>query len=153
MLIAHARVETDRASRYLVQLCRHASQMSRHQGTRMHMRHGDDGGAPQPPARVDADWTPTSGTITVTPGGRCTLDATAEGLALRVEASDAENLRRIQEMLDRNLTRFGRRDELAVSWQPPEATPEGPESADRTEPSERSTKWSGSPTNRRTDAP
>jgi len=41
MLTAEARIETDRPSRYLAQLCRHAGQMSR---PMRHRPHSHDGG-------------------------------------------------------------------------------------------------------------
>ncbi|MGI5127908.1 DUF2218 domain-containing protein [Pseudonocardia sp. CA-107938] len=123
--IAEARVETDRAGRYLTQLCRHASQMGRHEGARAHMRQRDHADGPKErPEQVDAEWTPTSGTITLAPWGRCALDATSEALILHAEASTTEDLRRIQDLLGWNLARFGRRDELTVTWQSAEAVPE-----------------------------
>jgi hypothetical protein len=119
MVIAQARITTPRASRYLVQLCRHANQMGAHRGTRPHRpRHADAGIPRERPEQVEADWSDTSGTIILTPWGRCTLTATAEALTLHVEATDTENLHRIQALLGWNLTRFGRRDQLTVAWQP-----------------------------------
>lgn len=41
-------------------------------------------------------------------------------LTLRIDATDEESLRRIQDVLARDLIRFGRRDRLVVEWQSPE---------------------------------
>jgi hypothetical protein len=57
----------------------------------------------------------------------CTLEATADTLTLHAEADGEENLRRVQDLLTGHVTRFGRRDDLAVSWHPSEmdTTPPG----------------------------
>jgi hypothetical protein len=99
--IATARIETERPSRYLVQLCRHASAMDG--------AHGHTG--------VRAEWSETHGTVHFGQWGRCVLDAEAGTLTVRVEADDEDGLRRIQEVVSRDLDRFGRRDRLAVDWQ------------------------------------
>ncbi|NUS07029.1 MAG: DUF2218 domain-containing protein [Nonomuraea sp.] len=109
MPIAEARVRTERASRYLTQLCEHATKM----GHRSHL------GSRTP---VTADWSETEGTITLD-GGTCALRATPHELTLRIEAADEDRLSRIRTLLTANVTRMGRRDNLAVSWDPPEPTP------------------------------
>jgi hypothetical protein len=38
-------------------------------------------------------------------------------LAVRAEAADQENLRRIQDLLTARLQKFGRREHLTVNWQ------------------------------------
>ncbi|TMR88409.1 DUF2218 domain-containing protein [Nonomuraea basaltis] len=115
MPTTEARVTTERAGRYLVQLCRHAGQMGHgfpaHPGRGPHM-----GG--ERPKNIKADWSETDGTITVD-GGTCVLHATPEALTLRVEAEDEERLQRIQALVTRNLTRMGRRDDLTVDWTRP----------------------------------
>ncbi|NUP02353.1 MAG: DUF2218 domain-containing protein [Nonomuraea sp.] len=108
MPIAEARVRTERASRYLTQLCEHATKM----GHRSHL------GSRTP---VTADWSETEGTITLD-GGTCALRATPHELTLRIEAADEDRLSRIRTLLTANVTRMGRRDNLAVSWDPPEPT-------------------------------
>ncbi len=40
---------------------------------------------------------------------------------VRAEATNEENLQRIQHLITRNLERSGRRDQLKVNWQRPEA--------------------------------
>jgi hypothetical protein len=111
MPTAHAHVPTERASRYLVQLCRHLGQMSRMRHP-LPARHGSQA----PPAVQHVDWSDTTGTIRFVQG-TCTLQATAEGLALRVEADDEDTLRRLQDGIARRLDTIGRHDHLAVHWQ------------------------------------
>ncbi|MDX3101920.1 DUF2218 domain-containing protein [Nonomuraea angiospora] len=112
MPTAEARVATERASRYLVQLCRHATQLGHgfpaHPGRNRHMDS-------ERPKNIQAEWSETSGTITVD-WGSCVLKATPEALTLSIEAEDEDRLRRLQTLLTRNITRMGRRDNLAVDW-------------------------------------
>jgi hypothetical protein len=52
---------------------------------------------------------------------RCTLQAGPDTLTVRAEATNEENLQRLQNLITRDLERFGRRDHLKVNWQRPEA--------------------------------
>jgi len=113
MPIAEAHVRTERASRYLVQLCRHAGQMSRHPFPRPHTS-GLDTHAP--PAVRHVEWDDTRGMVTLNQG-RWTLDATPDTLTLRAEAETEEDLQRIQDLLAARLEKIGRRDHLTVVWQ------------------------------------
>ncbi|MEU5991926.1 DUF2218 domain-containing protein [Spirillospora sp. NPDC047418] len=115
MLSVEAHVETDRPGRYLVQLCRHGNQMSRHLNYRPRA-HGEG----IPPKVEDAEWSDTRGTIRFS-GGQCILRATPDGLVLRVEAAHETDLRQIQNGLAGRLEKIGRRDHLKVEWQGPEA--------------------------------
>jgi len=110
MPILQAQIPTERAGRYLVQLCRHATAMGGggHR-PRMHLRGGT--------ARVTADWSDTSGTLTFTPWGRCTLEADAGTLTLRIDAVDQDGLSQIRDIVTRDLERFSNRDPLTVTWQ------------------------------------
>src|SRR5215471_10985918 len=108
MLTGHARIETGRASRYLVQLCDHLNQMPRHE-RRTHTHNG------APPTVRHVERADSTAVITLD-GGRCTLHATADSLTLCVEAADLENRQRIQDMLTRRLQTIGRRDHLDVRW-------------------------------------
>lgn len=110
MPTAVAQVTTDRASRYLVQLCRHLDQMSRmrHQ---VPTRHGGQA----PPAIQGVDWSDTTGTIHFT-NGTCTLTASDDALTLRVEADNEGTLRQLQQGITRRLDTIGRRDNLTVHW-------------------------------------
>jgi hypothetical protein len=69
MLVAEGRVETERASRYLVQLCRHVHLAAQH-------NHG---------MQAQVDWSVDRGMISFG-WGRCTLRADPAALALRAEA-------------------------------------------------------------------
>ena len=114
MLTAEAHVETARASRYLVQFCKHADAMSGHRGHGVH----PGGMLARRDVRVHADWSDTRGVVAFSPWGRCTLTAGETSLIFRVEATDEEKLRQIQDIITRDLGRFARRDGLTVTWQP-----------------------------------
>lgn len=103
MSIAEARIETERPSRYLVQLCKHASAIGR--------SHEHDRGV-----QVEATWSDSDGTITFTPWGRCTAHAEADALTLRVQAGKEEDLQAIQDIVTKHLRRFSR-NELTATWQ------------------------------------
>jgi hypothetical protein len=115
MLTAEARVRTEQASRYLVQFCRHASSIN-HKTLRIHA-----GKAWMRPEIQDIEWSDTRGTLTFS-WGRCSLHAGDGTLTVRAEAADQENLQRTQDLITRNLERFGKRDHLKVTWQRPEAS-------------------------------
>lgn len=112
MFTAVAHVETDRASRYLVQLCRHVSQLGRPGG------HRPPGGGHVAPEVQHVEWTDTHGTIDVG-WGRCTVEATSDALTLRLESADEEGLERLQTAVAHRLETIGRRDGLKVNWQRP----------------------------------
>ena len=114
MLTAEARVATERASRYLVQLCKHAAAMgaAHGHGARAHLH----GRLVRREVQVQSDWFETHGTVTFDPWGRCTVTADTNTLVVRIEAADEQSLHRVQDVVARDLGRFGRRDELAVSW-------------------------------------
>ncbi len=90
-LVSLARVETDRPSRYLTQLCKHFS------------------------AKTPADWTDNSGVIQFE-FGACRLVAEECALVLTAEGPDDESLTRVEQVTGSHLERFGARDELAVTW-------------------------------------
>jgi hypothetical protein len=113
MLALEARVETERAGRYLVQFCKHAAAMGGGGHTpRMHLH----GMMTRRGVQVEAEWSDTRGTVTFTPWGRCTLAASTETLTLRIEATDEDGLHQIQDVVTRDLDRFSRRDPLTVTW-------------------------------------
>ena len=91
MIRSTARVETDRADRYLTQLCRHFA----------HKVPADSDGRR---GRADFGW------------GVCTLTATADALLLDAEAEDAAGLDRVEFVVRDHAERFGARDGLAVTW-------------------------------------
>ncbi|WP_049559204.1 DUF2218 domain-containing protein [Nonomuraea sp. SBT364] len=91
MLTSTSRVETDRASRYLVQLCKHFAR------------------------KVPAEWTDEKGTATFD-WGTCALLARPDALHLAIEAPDEESLDRVRYVVTDHLERFGTRDNLTVVW-------------------------------------
>jgi len=124
MLTAEAAVDTKHPSRYLVQLCTHASKMGGHVPHRPRS-HAD---GHEPPEMRHAEWTDTDGIVTLS-WGRWTMHATPGTLTLRAEADSEENLRRIQDLVTARLEKFGRRDHLTVNWhrtQAPAAAPGEP---------------------------
>jgi hypothetical protein len=124
---AEATVETDRASRYLVQLARHGSQMGR--STSHRPRTHGAGGAP--PDVQHTEWSDTHGIITFG-WGQCTLHATPEGLTLHAQAADEQNLRRIQDGIAARLEKIGRRDQLKVTWRQAAPSTDSPDAATNT---------------------
>jgi hypothetical protein len=114
MLTAETTLRTTNASRYLVQLCQHATKV-RHHFRHLHVRK-----VRERPEVLDVDWSDSHGTLSLT-GGRCILDADATVLTVRVEAADHEHLRRVQDIIGADLERFGRREGLAVTWRPTQA--------------------------------
>jgi hypothetical protein len=118
MLTAEARIETERPSRYLVQLCRHANQMGK---SLRHRPRAHDGGGTPPEVR-HVEWSDTYGIVTSNLG-QWTMRATSDSLTLRAEADNEECLRRIQTLLTQRLEGFGRRDRLKVEWQAPIGQP------------------------------
>jgi len=129
LFTSEARIATDRATRYLAQLVRHASQM----GRRPHYRpraHGGDGS----PTVEHAEWSDAQGTIEFA-WGRCSMQATEDALTLHAEAATEDGLRRIQDGITRRLETIGRRDQLTVTWRPvlsgddADSAPEWPEAS------------------------
>lgn len=117
MLTAEAHVHTDRPSRYLVQLCRHASQMGQHLGDRWRPHHSEGALAPLEVQHVE--WSDTHGIIRLNQG-QCTLQATEATLTLRADAATENDLQRIQGLLAGRLGKIGRRDHLTVNWRRPD---------------------------------
>jgi hypothetical protein len=122
---AEAQVETDRASRYLVQFCRHIDQMVR---SRRHKPRSHGEGRHLPPKVERVQWSDTEGSVSFG-WGHCTLRADADALTLRAEAADEENLRRLTGLLAHRLETIGRRDRLRVTWLDPQAPIEAQEAA------------------------
>ena len=117
MPTAEARIRTDRASRYLTQLCKHATRMpALAPGHRRDHRDGHDETRAMAIPR-HAECSGTEGRIAYDQG-RCTLRATSEELILVAEADDQRQLRLIQEGLSARLRRIGHRDQLTLTWQP-----------------------------------
>jgi hypothetical protein len=116
MPILQAQIETERAGRYLIQLCKHAAAMSDGAGHGPHMQlHGK---MARTEMRVTAEWSSASGTITFVPWGDCRLTADANTLTLRIQATDEDGLTQIRDVVTRDLQRFSNREPLTVTWQP-----------------------------------
>ena len=94
MPIARATIPTVSASRYLQQLCKHWSH------------------------KFAVTFTPQHGTIPFDETRVCTLDASPERLALRIEAADDATLEHTQGVVIEHLKRFAFREELGtVQWE------------------------------------
>jgi hypothetical protein len=104
---AEARVRTDRASRYLNQLCGHTARIAG-----LSHGHHAEGVTPR-----RAESSGGNGVIEFD-RGRCTLRATGEELVLLAEADDEQHLRLVQDAIAERLRRIGRRDQLSVTWNP-----------------------------------
>src|SRR5690242_14762107 len=85
------RVETERASIYLQQLCKHFA----------HKR--------------PVEFTPEKGQIALS-AGMCRLTATDGVLTIRAEAEDAGRLAQLQDVIARHLERFAFRNPVALDW-------------------------------------
>lgn len=109
MPTAEAHVPTERASRYLQQLCSHASRM-RHGHGRNHAGPSTGTTSEATSARSDVTGRIARGTAI------CDLTATPTGLSLRASVDDEEQLKGLQEAVTRTVERVGRRDGLRVVW-------------------------------------
>ncbi len=103
MLIAEARVKTERPSRYLAQLCRHINLVARL----------------NPRMRARVEWSDDHGVISLG-AGRCTLRADPGVLTLRAEADDEATLHQLEQRVADRLEQVGRRDRLTVTWTQPQ---------------------------------
>jgi hypothetical protein len=123
MPAAEALVQTRDARRYLIRLCQHADKMRGRLGHQPR-RHSGSG----PPEIRQAEWSDSGGVLTLSLG-QCILRAGDGILAIRAEASSAEDLAQIQQLVTRRLEGFGRREQLTVTWHPspdqPVSTPGG----------------------------
>ncbi|MFJ9364478.1 DUF2218 domain-containing protein [Nocardia sp. NPDC101769] len=110
-----SRVPTDRPARYLRQFRTHAEAMASPRGHRVHA------GNPQAAGEIHlrVEGTDSRTTAHFGPWGHCTLTAEPETLVVRIDATDAAALRRIRDILTRDLTRFGG-GSLTVDWRDPD---------------------------------
>jgi len=94
MPASHAILPTASASRYLQQLCKHWSH------------------------KFAVEFTPEHGTIPFDATRVCTLDASPERLALRIDAADDATLERTQGVVIEHPKRFAFREALGdVRWE------------------------------------
>jgi len=89
---SRADVTTDKPVAYMRQLCKHF-------GHKVDASFGDDSG------HIQFEF------------GRCDLQANGGTLTLDVSAADAESHERMERVIGSHLERFGRRDNLSVTWQ------------------------------------
>jgi uncharacterized protein len=88
---SRAEVPTSKPVAYMRQLCKHF-------GHKVDASYGEDSG------HIQFDF------------GRCELHTSNGTLTLEVSAPDAESHERMERVIGSHLERFGRRDELSVSW-------------------------------------
>ena len=96
----------------LIRLCDHIGKLGQAGLPHRRAAHGRGGGPPEirhvergeTEAAVILNW------------GRWVMHARPGLLAVRAEAADEENLRRIQDLLTTRLENFGRREHLTVAW-------------------------------------
>jgi hypothetical protein len=119
-------IKTDRPERYLIQLCKHAAAMGKTRGGHRPRNHSTGVALASGDIQVHAEYTEERGVVTITPWGRCTLEAAPGTLALRAEAADQAALQRIQDIITRDLERFARRERLTISWQSSEPSTVNP---------------------------
>jgi hypothetical protein len=88
---SEARVGTERAARYLGQICKHFAH------------------------RIPATFSDGQGRIEF-PSGTCELEATGGLLILRAAAADAPSLSQVEDVVARHLERFAFRDQPEITW-------------------------------------
>jgi len=94
MHVSEVRVLTASASRYLQQLCKHWGH------------------------KFSVEFTPQKGRIPFAADRRCLLEATADHLAMRVEANDEATLVHMEGVVVDHLKRFAFREDLGeITWQ------------------------------------
>ncbi|MDF1790450.1 MAG: DUF2218 domain-containing protein [Thalassobaculaceae bacterium] len=91
MKTATAQVRTDKASRYVAQLCKHFSH------------------------RVPAEWNETEGLVRFEPGA-CRMSASDGTLTLMCESETEKALAVVQDVVADHLVRFAWKEELSVTW-------------------------------------
>jgi uncharacterized protein len=92
-ITSHAAVATAKPVPYMRQLCKHF-------GHKIDASFGDDSGY------IQFEY------------GRCELQTADGELLLTVTSADAEADERLRHVVGSHLERFGRRDELVVTWNP-----------------------------------
>ena len=95
-MLSEANLRTTQASELLVRLCRQF----------------DDRAAAHPEMGIAVECSETRGSVDFG-WARCLLDAGSDALTLRVEADQAEDHERLQELLMRHLERHSRTDQAA----------------------------------------
>ena len=115
MPTAEADVQTEHAASYLARLCGHAGKMGA-AGQRLHHRPRSHARGGAPPEIRQVECSETEAAVTLN-WGQWVMRARPGLLAVRAEAADQENLRRIQDLLTARLQKFGRQERLTMNWQ------------------------------------
>ncbi len=89
-----ARVATDKAERYLGQMCKHFAH------------------------KLPVIQKGANGTLPFSIG-TCRMEADGGGLTLRLEAPDADQMAQLQEVVASHLLRFAFREDMTVEWTTP----------------------------------
>jgi hypothetical protein len=118
MLTAQAGISTARASRYVLQFCRHANHMAHHPGPRS----SGEGPGSAPPEVRGVAWSDTLGVVRFA-SGCCVLQASPDTLLVSVDATGEDELQRLVAGITRRLVTIGRRDQLTVNWRRPDPVP------------------------------
>jgi hypothetical protein len=90
-MISTTTFKSDKASRYLQQLCKHFGH------------------------KVDVVFGQRQGRVTL-PMGICDLEAADDNLVMRVSAENAEDLARLEQVVGSHLERFAFRDDPKLTW-------------------------------------
>jgi hypothetical protein len=114
MPTAEADIRTEHAARYLARLCGHAEKMGT-AGRRLSHRPRSHARGGTPPEVRQVECSGTAATVLLN-WGWWTMQASPGLLAVRAEATDEENLQRIQGMLAARLQKLGWREGLTVTW-------------------------------------
>ena len=91
MIKEEARVQTEKASKYLVQMCKHFAH------------------------KVPVEFDEHSGTVDFKPG-RCIMRAENDLLVMSCEAAAEQEMARIKFILDKHLLRYAWREEIEIRW-------------------------------------
>jgi hypothetical protein len=91
MYTAETRVNSEKASRYLVQLCKHFAH------------------------KTTAEYDETQGRVDFKPG-LCMMTVTGDELFVRCEAGAVPELERIKHIVEDHIVRFGWREKIGVKW-------------------------------------
>src|SRR4051794_3110866 len=98
-MLSEANLQTAQASELLAQLCRQFQSKA----------------AAHPDLGIAVEWSETRGSVDFG-WGRCVLEANRDALSLWVEADQADDLGRLQELLTRHLESHDTGDQPTVQW-------------------------------------
>lgn len=96
---AHATIRSDKAGRYLIQLCKHFAH------------------------KIPATWEDGKGHADFG-FGTCDMTATDDSLHLECSAPETEGLGRVKYIVEDHIVRFGWKEEISVAWEDGKKAPE-----------------------------